>query len=303
VDIERAVGRGGYARRLLVVLLFGLTLALLALGNLIVIPNSSGFYDPVDGLRTAAFVSALVLFVVALPERESRRVLALLLGALGATLLILNLSGVDYRFIAQSDEGEFSIMIIALLAAAGILFSMTAIQLGGGVVAARQHSNLGGFAARVMWSTPLRKGIVVGLGVFYSIALIVVLASSEFNSGGISADEVSDLLLGLLVCAVAGFAGSRVPNPTLKVALWLVAALIGVGVLLATGLGLFLIVIALHAAIAFAALAASAVVVDARSSGAKAGYSLLTAVATAAWVLLALYGLFIFALLTSGYES
>jgi hypothetical protein len=242
--------------------------------------------------------------VVAHPDRESRRLLALLLGALGATLLILNLSGFDYRFIAQSDEGEFSIMIIALLAAAGILFvSTTAIQIGGGVVAARQHSNLGGFAARAMWSTPLRKAIVVGLAFFYSIAVVVVLSASEFNSGGISADEVTDLLLGLLVCAVAGFAGSRVPNPTLKVALWLVAALIGVGVLLATGLGLFLIVIALHAAIAFAALAASVVVVDARSSGAKAGYSLLTAVATAAWVLLALYGLFIFALLTSGYES
>ncbi len=302
-NIEETAGRRVHARALAVVALFGLSLLFLALGNYLIIPTST--YDPVHGLLMAALASALAMLVVGLPERESRRMLALLLGTLGAGLLLLKVLDVRFRFIAKSDEGEFSMALIAMLATAAILWATTAIRLAPAGIAggtSPRYPGLKEYAVRVLWSTHSRRTIVIALGGLYAVAFVVGLATGDSSAG--TGDGDAGVVVALLVSGGAVLLGGRVASPTLKTVLFLLAGLLGIGLLLSIGgVGILLIVLGLHASIAIAGLAASAAAVDAQTPAAKTIYSLLALVSAVAWMVLACFGLIVFAIATSGYES
>lgn len=193
-------------------LLFALTLGLLVAGRLIIVPNPSGRSDPHGGFTFLALTSTMAAFVLAVVERPARLLLGALLAGLWAVLLALSLSGVHYRFLWQSGEGEFSMMMIALAAAAAILCTSAALQPAAPGHARDQmpRSPSGrGFrahAARVLWSSPSRRIFVVLLCLFYALLPAVLAATTD--DLGLTASAAFPLALHALVAAVAFVASS-----------------------------------------------------------------------------------------------
>lgn len=290
-------------RRLLVALLFGVALASLALGGMIFIPGTGGSYDPNGTLMTVALLSVLAMVVIALPERRSRILLAQLLGALGAGLLLLQLSEVHFRFIAESQEGEFSVTLLGLLASSAVLWSTAAIQPSrapGAAVRVRRYASVGEFATRALWSTEGRRVIVVVLGLLYGFVAVAGIVDEAGE--GLHVSDLPSVIVAAVIAAATGLVAGRASNRTLKAALWVVAVLAAAAVPMGLGLELLFSVIALHASVAFAALAASAVAADS-AGGARAAFTGLAILAAFAWIGLLLYGLLIYAIASSGYYS
>lgn len=302
-------------RSILTLLLFGVTLALLALGDMIIIPEETGFNDPVTGLRTAAMVSALAMLIVALPQREARRLLALMLGVLGLGLLALKYGDLSFRFLWQSDEGEFSKFLIAELAMAAILWAsagLGSVPAGAGRMSRRsetragvqRHSSLGDYPKRVLWSTPQRQAITKALAVFYTLVwgvwLVTGALDEDYSGGGV---DWSGLAISAGVAVLAVFLARRTVNETLKTALGLVAAIVAFMLLLSIPGGTIVIVLGIHAAVAVAGMAAWAAAEDAPTASAKAGYRTLTVVAVLCWVMLVFVGAFVALLAASGYQN
>jgi hypothetical protein len=306
-DLPTSFRREIGGRGLLVLFLFGLTLFLLYSANLIEVPTS-GFYDPDRAMFNVAFGVALAMVCVALPQQRTRRLLAVLLASLALFLLLLDLGGMNYRFISESDEGESSMLLIGLLAGSAILWALPAFRRpdtqAEGINRPVRYSDLRQYAVRVMWATDARKTLSALLAIFYALATVVVVAGGEWDTLG--ASGTSDPLQVLLLAAIsfgAGFLGSRASNRTLKAAFWVVSALFAIFLMLGSELGMLLMIFALHASLAFAAFAASAAAADARDSGAKAVLTLISVAMAVAWILLAFYGAIAYAMAASGYYS
>jgi hypothetical protein len=290
------VGRvTGRARAVL--LLFAMTLLLLLAGRLIIIPNPSGESDPQGAFTLLALASTMATLVVAVVERPTRLLLAALVAGLFAALLALSLLGVQYRFLWQSDEGESSMMLIALAAAAAILATTASIRP---LAAPRdRHAparlpgrGVGAYARRALWSTSARRTMLLLLVAFYVLLPAVLAATTDET-------ELTSSAGGIVPAAVAVFCGylaSRVASQPLAATLWAVALLSAL--LASVLLGIFPLL--LHALTAVGAFVASAAAEDARTRGAKLGFSTLAIVAVLAWIVLLLYGLLFVALVESG---
>ncbi len=205
-------------------------------------------------------------FIFAVTRPETRLMLGLLLAGLALTLIVMSVAGLDYRFLWQSDEGEFSMMVIGLVASAVVLCSTAAMKpaaadavIGTGDPAPRGQG-LSAFADRVLWSTRPRRATVIALAFFYLAVLVVGLTQSELSATIFD----TPLLIELAVAALLGFLATKVEAPLLRSAFATLAALLLVLVMLALGgLGFLLFVIGLHALVAVGGLAASAAAVDA----------------------------------------
>ncbi len=311
-------------RSLIVAALFGLTLIFLVAANLVKIPNPSGSSNPNSPVTNLAVVSLIGTFIVAIPERRTRLLLGVLLGSLWGVLMMLSLSGEDYRFLWQTGEGEFSMMMITLPTVAAILGSTAVLrplptgaegdqaflgaegvrsQLPPSAEAVQAPLGAEGVQAlfhRALWSTRRRRILLVLLGAYYvlvSVILITAAATAEDSQF-----EIGSLSTGLLTAAIAvlsGYLASRADDKNLKIALWALAGLLGFATVVSGGVGFLFFLEGMHAMVALGAFAASAAAVDARGDGVKTWFSLLTGVAVVAWVSLGSFGFLLLLFLVS----